>query len=196
MLFLYGMRTTRIKKFKTEELCCDHCGHYDTTVKVYESYYYVFYIPIKPLGLKSVKMECNNCGQPVRKYQKEKDYERTIKAPFYLYTGIILLGLLLCALIYLIVSGEQQRKIYIKSPEVGDIYIFQEKELQDDIYYFRKVVKVNSNTVYTVRNAYTYISSVYELPDDDSFVLKDTTSYPIEQISNLYSNNTIISIKW
>lgn len=195
MLFLYGMRSTRIKKFKSEEHCCDYCGHYNTTVKVYESYYHVFHIPIKPLGLKSVKMACNNCGQPVRKYQNEKDYERKIKAPIYLYTGSILIGILFCTILYLVISGEQKRKAYAKSPKVGDIYRIKVMEEQTEVYYFRKVVKVSNNTVYTIRNAYTYINRVYELPHDDSFVLKDTVLYPLEQISNLYSNNTIISIK-
>ena len=94
MFYLRGTRTARIKTYEDHAHQCDSCNGFDMTVKVYQQYFHFFFIPVAPTGDKFVKAYCNKCTQPFRNDSMNREYEAKTKAPFYLYTFIIIVALL------------------------------------------------------------------------------------------------------
>src|SRR5450755_901779 len=109
MLFLKGTRTIRVKTWQDHAHQCDACKDFNLSVGIYMKYFHVFFIPIAAFGIKSTKMCCASCGQVVRIDSVSREYEKRTKTPFYLYSGMILVGLLIAAGFALSAYGAHQR---------------------------------------------------------------------------------------
>ncbi len=81
MFIIHGKQTARIKKYTDNHQVCQNCKSLDLEVKVYRDYYQLFFIPIFPVGIKSVVIKCNNCREPMRLEAVKKHYEEVTKTP-------------------------------------------------------------------------------------------------------------------
>ncbi|KAA5532536.1 zinc-ribbon domain-containing protein [Taibaiella lutea] len=95
MFILHGQRNALIKKHNEYQHQCENCKDFDFTVKVYMDYYHIFFIPICPIGNKSVSINCSSCNNPLRLYSLQKEYEEKSRAPFYLYAIPLIIGILI-----------------------------------------------------------------------------------------------------
>jgi hypothetical protein len=68
-------------------------------------------------------IDCASCGKGIRFHSLSREYEKRTRTPFYLYAGTILVGLLIAAGFVLSAIGAHERDGYIKSPQVGDVYL-------------------------------------------------------------------------
>lgn len=135
MFILYGTRTARIKNYKDNQQACKNCKMFDFDVKVYQNYYHFFFIPICPVGDKTADVHCTNCGQRLWISSIQKEYELKSKAPFYLYSGIILFVGLILGAIYLNLNNQKQKAILVQNPKIGDVYTMR-KDINDSTKYF------------------------------------------------------------
>ena len=95
MFAIRGTRTARIKTYQHHERQCENCKDFNLTIGVFHDYYHFWFIPIVASGIKSSVIFCNSCGDRIRSNSLSKEYESKTKVPFYLYSGAIVVGLVL-----------------------------------------------------------------------------------------------------
>jgi hypothetical protein len=102
MLYIYGTRTKMIGTSDVFFYKCPYCEETNTTsVAFFSKYYHLFFIPVLPFA-KEAYASCSHCGvgRKDTKFGPElvkqvKEIEPKFRPPFYLFTWIILLGLLI-----------------------------------------------------------------------------------------------------
>lgn len=176
MFVIYGRRTARIKKYTDNQQACQNCKTFDLDVKVYRDYYHLFFIPVFPVGDKSVKIRCNNCGEPMRLETIQKHYESVSKTPFYLFTFPILFAGLIIILVNTNLNTQKEKALFVDNPKVGDVYRIRNDENNKTIYYFLRLVRISGDTIVAYHNNLEYGGFISKLNDDDFFV-KDEELY-------------------
>ena len=176
MFVIYGRRTARIKKYTENQQACQSCKTYDLYIKVYRDYYHLFFIPLFPVGDKTVKIRCNNCGEPMRLETIQKHYESISRTPFYLFTFPILFAGLIIILVNANLNTQKEKALFVDNPKVGDVYRIRKDENNKTTYYFLRLVRISGDTVVAYHNNLEYNGFISKLNDDDFFV-KDEELY-------------------
>ena len=99
MFLIYGRKRTRIKRYTDNKSPCKECKSFDLSIKVYQEYFHLFFIPFFPTGIKTAAMHCNSCGQPFRMDSLEKEYVNNTRNPIYLYSGLMVVAALILLLV-------------------------------------------------------------------------------------------------
>lgn len=194
MLLLKGTRTVRIKTWQDHHHQCDACKDFNLTVGVYMKYFHVFFIPIAAFGVKSTKMYCASCLQPVRIDSVGREYENRTKTPFYLYSGMILVGLLVASGFVVSAFGAHQRDQYIDHPQVNDVYLVKRDLPQQSTWYFLRIVKIHGDTAVTYHSNLEYNAYVYKFNSDDYFVSGEESEYPTALLKTMFQKGIIVGI--
>src|ERR1700742_5274495 len=116
MLLFRGVRNGRIKTYTDNEHQCNDCKDFDLKVKVYKDYYHFLFIPAFPTGVKTVKIRCNKCGEPYRSDSLQKQYELRTRNPFWLYSWILLAGLLVVGAVVAVQVNDRLIHHYAANP--------------------------------------------------------------------------------
>ena len=146
MFVIYGRRVTRIKRCTDNRQYCNSCNSFDLDVKVYRGYYHLFFIPVFPVGDKTVKIRCNSCGQPMRSETIQKYYEGISRTPFYLYTLPILFAGLILILINANLNTQKEKAKFVENPKVGDVYTIRRDENSLTTYFFLRVSNIQGHS--------------------------------------------------
>jgi zinc-ribbon family len=176
MFIIYGRRKARIKKYTDNQQACQSCKTFNLDIKVYRDYYHLFFIPIFPVGDKTVKIRCNNCGEPMRLETIQKHYESISKTPFYLYTFPILFAGLIIFLVNANLNTQKEKVLFVDNPKVGDVYRIRKDVNNKTTYYFLRLVRISGDTVVAYHNNLKYSGFISKLNDDDFFI-KDEELY-------------------
>jgi hypothetical protein len=98
MLFLIGTGTSVISSHPLTGIPCVNCGATSVGVAIYSRYLHLFWIPIIPLGKRSVS-QCANCKQALSENEMPPAYRREVdgfklqaKLPVSNYLVLALLG--------------------------------------------------------------------------------------------------------
>ena len=105
---IFGFRSSKIGTFNVDNTSCNHCQELSTQqVSVFGRYFHVFWIPVFPLGRKSVS-ECVNCKKTIKKgaFSPElkaafNEQKSSVKRPFWHYIGSLILAALIGLVIYI-----------------------------------------------------------------------------------------------
>ena len=194
MLFLRGTRTIRIKTWQDHAHQCDACKDFNLSVGIYMQYFHVFFIPFAAFGVKSTKIYCASCGQPVRIGSVSQEYEKRTKTPFYLYSGTILVGLFVVAGFALSAFSAYQRHQYIDHPQVGDVYIVKRELPASTTWYFLRIAKIHGDTAATYHSNLEYNDFVSDFNGDDYFVSGEESDYPTALLKTMYQKGIIVTI--
>jgi len=195
MFLLYGIRTARIKKHTDHQRPCKNCGVFDLNVNVYRGYYHLFFIPVFPFGDKSVKMRCNNCGEPMRFEPLQKHYEGLTKTPIYLYAVPLLVAALI---IFLIISNfrtQKEKAAFVAHPEVDDVYRIRKDDNSSTTYFFLRLVRINDDTVIAYHNNLEYHGFVTKLNNDDFFVKDEELFFTKSELKQMLDNGEINAVE-
>ena len=106
---------TRERKLGRAELPGHSCGYCDSRGTLFAQactmYFHIFWIPVFPYA-KRVYSVCSHCRQSLTRYQMPPDLNATamvvgreLKAPWYYYTGLILLAVVLLLLAVTMIIG-------------------------------------------------------------------------------------------
>lgn len=169
MFLIHGQRTIKIKRYKDSNNYCRQCKSFDIDIKVYRKYYHFFFIPFVSFGSKTVSIKCNSCGNAFRLEPIEENYAAKTRTPFYFYSGLILIGLFILFMIKVNLDTQEEKKLFVKSPKIGDVYLVRDEAEKKVSYYFLKVVEIDDISVTVNHNRYVYDKYVSGLQGDDSF---------------------------
>ena len=195
MFVIYGKQTARIKKYTDNRNYCKSCNSFDLNVKVYKEYFHIFFIPFFPTGNKTVKIYCNNCGEPYRADSVQKDYEKSTKNPIYLYAGLILIGSLILLLVNANITTQKEKANFIENPKVGDVYRIRKDENSSTFYYFLRVSQINGDTVLAYHNNLVYHRFITKLNDDDFFVKQEELIFTKKNLKEMLDKDEINSVE-
>jgi hypothetical protein len=99
MLFFFGTGTSVISSHPLTGVPCVNCGQTSVGVAIYSRYLHVFWIPVIPLGKRSVS-QCANCKQSLSEAEMPPAYRQEVsvfkqqaKLPVTNYLVLALLGI-------------------------------------------------------------------------------------------------------
>jgi len=98
MLFFFGLGTSVISSHPLTGVPCVNCGQTSVGVTIYSRYLHLFWIPVIPLGKRSMS-QCANCKQaltesemPPAYLQQVSAFKQQAKLPITNYIVLALLG--------------------------------------------------------------------------------------------------------
>jgi len=168
MLLLHGRRKMKIKQYEDKLVGCEECLNLGVRYIVYQEYYHVFFIPVFPFPLKTIKSYCLKCNSYNEK--KSNHYLAKTKTPFYMYSGIILFLCLIVSAFVTAVIDKKVEKEYIYNPKPGDVYCLRNKHNNTTSYYLLKVRSIKLDTIELIQNAYMYSMIPNEMDTSDYFI--------------------------
>jgi zinc-ribbon family len=195
MLVIYGRRKARIKKFTDNQHNCRSCNSFDLNVKVYRDYYHFFFLPFLPIGSKTTKIHCNNCGEPFRVDSIQKQYESAARTPFYLYAGPILFAGLILFVIIANLNDQKEKEKFVANPKVGDVYRIRKDENNSTTYYFLRISQINGDSVFAYHSDLTYYGFITKLNDEDYFVKEDELAFTKKELKVMLDKDEINSVE-
>ncbi len=195
MLFIWGIRFARIRRFVDKDHICYPCKAYDREIRVYRRYFHFIFIPVFPIGANQVEMRCRNCGDKTRVESIVKQVESDTKTPFYLFSAIILFVLIMGAWFYWNNNNKKHTAEYVARPAIGDVYTISEEKATGKTYYFLKIVGVEGDSVTALHSDLEYYSLVNGLAFDDYFVKADTSVYTKKKLREMLENDEITTVR-
>ncbi|MCU4164089.1 zinc-ribbon domain-containing protein [Carboxylicivirga caseinilyticus] len=171
-MIIFGRRKVRIKKYNNSHIKCEECGSFQQQFSVYQEYFHIFFIPVFPTSVKTIRTVCLNCKDTFNQ-EKVNHYLSITKTPIYMYSGLILFALLIITGVYANNESQKKRVEYVSSPKVSDVYLIQQNDDGPTFYYFLKIISIDSDTVELLHSSLQYNQFVTNMTDSDFFVLDD-----------------------
>ena len=191
MLLLKGTRTARIKTYTDHDHQCNDCKDFDLKVKVYKQYFHFFFIPIFAEGIKTVKIRCNKCDEPYRSDSLQKQYENRTRTPFWLYTGVLVVGLAVLGGVGAGLLNGYLNGRYVANPQPGDVY---EVKHPNTFIEFYKVVRINGDSIVTYNNNVQYVFSTSALDSTDYFVSAREVLFSKNELGGMLDSGIITDV--
>jgi len=138
---------------------CPHCGEYNKIyVHAIARYFDVFWIPIFPFR-KKVTAVCHSCEKEITKEQISTSLQDKIslekssfKLPIYLFSGLILIGLLILLLEFNSRKHDDFVENKIHNLKKNDVLVFQ---MSPNVYSFGLVDTIHDGDVYFRNSNYS-----------------------------------------
>jgi len=197
-MIIYGIGG---KKLLTEQLTekCPQCGSDDSfEITIAARYFHIFWIPFFPVGKKS-EAYCKKCGfvseipSPSEQINaKSTELESRLRAPIYLFTGLVLVLLVIVFIIFRGIEKNKRTDEYVHFPKVGDIY---EIKTFDDYYSLLRIEEVFDDSVYVCFHGFEVDrkSGLKELKTKKGWSLERYV-YRKSELLQMYEEGYIISI--
>ena len=194
MIFFYGARSAKIKKYEDPHVKCENCSEYKSRFIVQQRYAHLFWIPLFPISKKYVYGECGNCGQDIYD-EKASNYLAMTRTPWYLFLGTIFFIMLIFSIFYGSHVDNKNKAEYIQNPMMGDVYLIRVDSQGSKVYFFMKVDEVQTDSVKLLFGAYEYSRYTSKMTNEDYFNKDDYEVLSKEELVNMLDNGTINSIK-
>ncbi len=198
-MVIYGWRASHIKSEGNTQVTCPHCGEKGQLVNsVFGRYVHIFWIPVFSIG-KTGAAQCMHCQKAFKTKEMNDDMKRAYKTmksdtkvPFWHFSGLILIGLLIAFISYSGKVKAQNEQGYIEQPQAGDVYEYQNGPKR---YSTLKVVEATEDSVYFLYNNYDYSqkSGIEEI-DLDSCYTEDVYMMSRDELKTMYNDGTIYNI--
>lgn len=203
---VYGTGSKNLGTQKLQGAKCPSCEATQINAQAVSSYVHVFWIPVFPYR-KKMTAACQSCLQVWEKKQMPPELKEKLaleksnfKTPFYLFSGVILLGLLIAFAAYSLNEDQKALAENVKNLEANDIIVFKDKPKE---YSFAKVSEVRNDTIIINLGQYTYEGD-YSAPSESEFNSKkatvtnfyteETFSFLQSKIDSLHSTGDIVEI--
>ena len=194
MFLIKGTRKARIKVYHCHDRECENCKDFDLTIGVYHDYFHVFFIPVAATGWKSSVIYCSSCGSRIRSDSLSREYESKTRVPLYLYSGVVLVGLVALTLLAATGWGTYARSRYISDPKVGDVYLMKAAQGNLDGYRFVRVSRLSEDSVIGIENNMLYLFSTSSFSAEDYFDLGEQVVFSKAHLKQLYKEDSIETI--
>lgn len=194
MFLIKGTRKARIKVYHHHDRPCENCQDFDLTIGVYQEYFHAFFVPVVATGSKSSVIYCSNCGSRIRSDSLSKDYESKTRVPFYLYSGLLLVGLVVLTLLAGAGWGTYERSRYISQPHVGDVYLMKAAQGNLNGYRFVRVSRISEDSFTGMENNVLYLFSTLSFSSEDYSDPGDQVGFSKAHLQQLYKEDSIETI--
>ena len=205
-MIIYGTSSKDLGTRKIQSAKCPNCESNEIYVNAISKYADLFWIPVFPYSKKFFSV-CQNCEQVLEKKEmpqqlKDKvDMEKHhFKTPFYLFSGLIIIALLIGYAFYASSQHDKEMADHVTHIEANDIMVFKEASKE---YSFAKVVEVRNDTIFIKQGQYSYEGG-YSAPTKSEFISKsetvtdfyaETTDYILQaDINDLYEKEELVEI--
>jgi hypothetical protein len=156
-MLVYG-RKAKLLAAETYTGKCAHCGAMTSVqISLVQKYLHVFWLPFVPIGKTGVS-KCSNCKQVLKLKEMPIAYadvydvlKQQVKTPPHMYSGVVVLGLIISAAIYEDIQNGKKNALLITAPQKGDVY---EIKTDEDQYTLYKVDGIHGDTVFVLKNEY------------------------------------------
>jgi hypothetical protein len=191
MFIIKGKRKIRIKICTDHEHACPHCGNFDLSVGVFAEYYHAFFIPFSPIGEKTIKILCNSCSESFRSDSLQKEYATKMKAPFYLYSGMIIVVCFFLAIIIFVNNADKEKARIVAHPQVGDVYLLKNDSGAAAAYYFIRIARLNDDSIIAYHSNLQYNQSRVQFSQAEYFVADDEMVLTQPQLKAMMKNGMV-----
>lgn len=195
MLVIYGQRNVRIKTFTENHQSCPLCKVPDLEVFVFRQYFHVFLIPVFPVGVKSSRIKCNECGEYIRIDSVGWQYEKMSKTPLYFYSLTIILSAFILFMVFMNLRTQKEKAEMVNTPVVGDVYVMRNDENNPTSYYFLKLTRINNDTLIVQHSYLEYNGFVTEMSGEDYFVKDDEWMLTKKVLKEMLKRGEVNAVK-
>lgn len=200
-MIVYGWNSKVLKESPFPNQACASCNSEDAHVVVSASYWHVFWIPIFPYK-KQLTIVCGNCSletkpkhvsEEVRQFAKK--LKSTVKFPFYMFSGIGLIAVLIAVFAFMGFQDNQKMEGYLENPQANDIYFLYDKEEPSDYkYYLWKATEVKGDSVYVTFNSFHYNYEPTSLESEDGFYEMSLAMHKVS-LKELYDKDELRTVQ-
>ncbi len=200
-MIFYGTNASRLKDGKLKNVTCPACGTTTSfTYSVFGKYFYIYWIPIIPLG-KTTVLECDHCKKtfklkelPKRIQDKFELEEKHRGIPFQHFAGLGIIFALIVWISYSSMKDKENEATYIAKPQVGDIY--RTEGSSSNYYTTAKVVSVVGDSIYVVFNDYetNKRTGISDIDISKNYNSENKEGYTLQEVQGLYKDEVIYQI--
>jgi hypothetical protein len=189
-MIFYGTRSSNLKNGKIKNVSCPHCTtDTDMNYSVFGKYAHVYWIPFFPIGRTNI-VECNDCKSTYdlknldetvkQKFKKEQDFN-PVKTPIWFFSGLFIIATITMSVMYYDNKQDDDEKVFIKNPKVGDLYHFKASE---GFYSCMKVQEVTKDSVFCLANNMetNQETGIDDINVDKNYSLKTIWSYSKKEL--------------
>ena len=199
-MIFYGTNSSRLKTGQLRHVTCPNCENQTSmNYNVFGKYAYLYWVPVFPLSKENM-LECNSCKKTFKlkelpeQIQQKFDLEKHRGVPIFHFSGLIVIGLIITWFSYSNSNDKKLEALYIKSPQVGDIYSI-ESSTNNGYYTTMKIINVTKDSIDYIFNDYE-IDKKYKI---NKIKNNSYNAFIIESISKdylkiLYEEKTIYKI--
>lgn len=200
-MIVYGAKSKVILSETLFEKC-PNCGTSNSVqMHVIQKYAHVFWIPSFPTG-KTCETECSHCKQVLKlkempdSFKEEYESLKTRSStPVYVYSGLIVLVLLITFGVFIGNKNDRKNKLLIQSPQQGDVYEIRTKDNQ---YTLMKVQRVAGDIVYVFESEFetNKMSGLNDLKNKgDEAYLQIGFAKSKKELSEMLDNGEIMDVE-
>ena len=199
-MIFYGTRSSNLKNGKIKNVSCPHCTtDTDMNYSVFGKYAHIYWIPFFPIGRINVA-ECNNCKSTYelknldesvkQKFKKEQDFN-PVKTPIWFFSGLFIIATITMSVMYYNNKQDDDEKVFIKNPKVGDLYHFKASE---GFYSCMKVQKITKDSIFCLANDMEtdQETGIDDINIDKNYSLKTIWGYSKKELVELMKDEKFI----
>ncbi len=205
-MIVYGTNSKDLGTRKIQGAKCSNCETNEVYVNAISKYAHIFWIPIFPYSKKYFSV-CKNCEQVLEKKEMPQQLKDKLeiekhhfKTPFYLFSGLIIIALLIGYGVYASNQHDKEMAEHVTHIEADDIMVFRNGSKE---YSFAKVIEVRNDTIFIKQGQYSYEGG-YSAPTKSEFSSKaatvtdfytETIDYVLQaDINDLYEKEELVEI--
>ncbi len=201
MIVVGGVRSFRLKTVQVTGISCKNCQAISSLyLSFFQNYLHFFWIPVFPVGKECISV-CTECKQTLKGKQLPEDINNfarnefiTAKTPWYSFIGTVLGILLILGGIIYNIEHDKQSEEYLRHPEKGDIYEYQQEK---GGYSFLKVTGTTKDKIYFNDSNYEYNSNPtagkIDFKETDFFA-PDEYEMTLTELETMYKNHKITDV--
>jgi hypothetical protein len=195
MIFVYGKRKYVLKKFTDQQIACDSCGNQLGDVKVCQSYYHLFFIPIASESARFIENTCRNCHSTYEAFTNK--YSSGVRKPLRFYSVPILISVFILMLVLGNIFTQKQKAKYVEDPKIGDVYLIRDDRESSIKYYFFKITDIHNDldVIEIIHSAYQYKAFVSKMDEKDYFIRADPIQFTREKLKKMLQDGLINSVE-
>jgi hypothetical protein len=199
-MIIYGRKGTHTGSIAPQILTCPSCNTKGEMIfSAYSNYAHIFWIPIFPFS-KSVYSHCKHCKQALETKEMPSEFrtyvtelKSSVRPPIWTFTGMFLIAGLVSWSFYTSGKNADNNKLYISSPQVGDIY---EVKTESKAWTLFKVKEVNADTVFILFNKFEVdkLTGLYKIKKDENFEAEATPMIK-STLLDMFNNGEIYDVE-
>lgn len=202
-MIVYGTNAKDLGTRKLQGAKSPNCESSDIYATAVVKYVHIFWIPIFPYS-KKYFTTCEGTGQVLEEKEMPQQLKDKLnlekhhfKTPFYLFSGLIIIALLIGYGIYASSQHDKEVKESVSNLQPKEVIMFKE----GSGYSFAKVEAHSNDTIYVKYSNYTLSGHepsksefIEESAKGGDFFNDDIYYHTQQQIDSLYTNGDIIEI--
>lgn len=198
-MIFYGRNSSRLKDGQIHNVTCPNCQNSTTmSYSIFGKYAHLYWIPTFPMGKENI-LECNHCKQTYKlkelpdQVKQKFELEKHNGYPFWYFSGLIAIACLIALISYWSKQDDENNKVYIESPQYGDVYSI--KSDKDGYYTSLKITQVKNDSVFVIFNDYEIDrrSKIYKIDKDKNYTM-EPEGFTKSELKNLFEEGIIYDI--